>query len=95
MVHSLDPKFIIHFPANDCCRTFTNFRTYQNHCLTHHNSVSIINEEVNVEGNSHNLEIGMWKGHIFPFVMGQLIPEGNEYWKKFPLFTRHYEYGIY
>ena len=58
MVHSSDPDFIIHCPADDCCRTFTNFRTYQNHCLTHRNRVSVIAEEVSVEQNSHSMEIG-------------------------------------
>ena len=61
MVHSSDPNFIIRCPADDCCRTFTNFRTYQNHCRTHarsyRNRVSVIDEDdVDVDDNPHNME---------------------------------------
>lgn len=35
LVHSLDPNFSIQCNKDGCSRTFTNFRTYQNHCLKH------------------------------------------------------------
>ena len=50
MVHSSDPDFKISCPADGCCRTFINFRTYQNHCLTHtttHCSHESISDDAN------------------------------------------------
>lgn len=41
VVHSLDPNFNIQCSTNGCSRTFTNFRTYQNHLLTHRPSSCI------------------------------------------------------
>lgn len=38
LVHSSEPGFSIQCSANGCSRTFTNFRTYQNHRLTHRTS---------------------------------------------------------
>ena len=35
LVHSLDPNFSIQCSQPACCRTFKNFRTFQNHLLTH------------------------------------------------------------
>lgn len=35
LVHSLDPDFRIQCSVDSCSRTFNNFRTYQNHLLTH------------------------------------------------------------
>lgn len=35
IVHSLDPDFSIQCSKDNCSRTFTNFRTFQNHLLTH------------------------------------------------------------
>ena len=35
LVNSFDPDFCIRCSFSDCCRTFRNFRTYQNHRLTH------------------------------------------------------------
>ena len=35
LVHSCDPDFCIECSFSGCCRTFKNFRTYQNHRLTH------------------------------------------------------------
>lgn len=35
LVHSMDPNFSIQCTLEGCARTFTNFRTYQNHLLTH------------------------------------------------------------
>ena len=35
VVHSLDPNFTIRCNKDGCSRTFTNFRTYQNHRRTH------------------------------------------------------------
>lgn len=40
LVHSLDPNFTIQCTRDDCSRTFRNFRTYQNHILTHQPSES-------------------------------------------------------
>ena len=40
VVHSLDPNFTIQCSVNGCNRTFKNFRTYQNHRLTHRPTVS-------------------------------------------------------
>lgn len=34
-MHSLDPNFSIQCSLDGCSRTFKNFRTYQNHRLTH------------------------------------------------------------
>lgn len=56
MVHLSDPNFMIQCPADSCCRTFTNFRIFQNHCLTHptvhHNRVNIITDDIDVEDHS-------------------------------------------
>ena len=35
IVHANDPGFSIQYSLNGCERMFTNFRTYQNHRLTH------------------------------------------------------------
>ena len=35
LAHANDPNFSIQCTSNGCGRTFTNFRTYQNHRLTH------------------------------------------------------------
>ena len=35
LVHSLDPNFSVQCSFDGCSRTFKNFRTYQNHRLTH------------------------------------------------------------
>ena len=40
MVHSLDPNFSIQCSIDGCSRTFTNFRTYQNHQRTYHSIVT-------------------------------------------------------
>ena len=44
LVHSQDPDFIIQCSHSGCARSFRNFRTYQNHKLSHGQSIS------NVEG---------------------------------------------
>ena len=36
LVHSLDPNFRIQCNEGSCSRTFTNYRTYQNHRNSHH-----------------------------------------------------------
>lgn len=36
LVHSCDPNFSIQCCKDGCLRTFNNFRTYQNHCRSHH-----------------------------------------------------------
>ena len=41
-VHANDPNFSIQCSLNGCERTFTNFRTYQNHRLTHRDEVSTV-----------------------------------------------------
>ena len=38
-VHSVEPNFIIQCTQQDCARTFKNFRTFQNHLLTHRDQV--------------------------------------------------------
>lgn len=38
VVHSADPDFTIQCSEEGCSRTFTNFRTYQNHNLWHHST---------------------------------------------------------
>ena len=45
LVHSLDPDFQIQHSKGNCSRTFTNYRTYQNHCNSHHATL-------NTEGSS-------------------------------------------
>ena len=39
LAHANDPNFSIQCSSSGCARTFTNFRTYQNHRLTHRNPV--------------------------------------------------------
>ena len=38
ITHSFDPNFSIQCSDGGCSRTFTNFRSYQNHCLVHKRS---------------------------------------------------------
>ena len=45
LVHSHDPGFNIQCSHPGCSRTFTNFRTYQNHILTHRDLLPQGNEE--------------------------------------------------
>ena len=39
ITHSNEPNFSIQCTTSGCARTFTNFRTYQNHRLTHRHEV--------------------------------------------------------
>lgn len=39
IVHANDPNFSIQCSSDGCARTFTNFRTYQNHRLAHRNEI--------------------------------------------------------
>ena len=41
LAHSHDPSFSIQCAINGCSRTFTNFRTYQNHRLTHRDNTTV------------------------------------------------------
>ena len=40
LVHSLDPNVSIQCSIDGCSRTFTNFRTYQNHQRTYHSIIT-------------------------------------------------------
>ena len=56
ITHSNEPNFSIQCSTNGCARTFTNFRTYQNHRLTHRNQVScplLTDDEVEDEGRGN------------------------------------------
>ena len=45
LAHSLDPDFSIQCSFRGCSRNFTNFRTYQNHRLTHRNTSTTDEED--------------------------------------------------
>jgi len=52
-VHSLDPGFSIQCSFAGCSRTFSNFRTYQNHRLIHREQVQVIvADDLGADGNS-------------------------------------------
>ena len=52
LVHSCDPNFRIQCSVEGCLRTFTNYRTYQNHLLQHGTDSSIGIEPVYTISNS-------------------------------------------
>ena len=45
-VHSMEPNFVIQCLREDCARTFKNFRTFQNHLLTHRDQLPPEDETV-------------------------------------------------
>jgi len=55
-VHSLDPGFSIQCSFAGCSRTFSNFRTYQNHRLTHREQVDREQVIVTDQGADGNLD---------------------------------------
>lgn len=59
LVHSQDPDFTIQCPHSGCSQTFHNFRTYQNHQLTHVQSSSEAEveepDEVTASSDGHNV----------------------------------------
>lgn len=63
ITHSNEPNFSIQCSTNGCARTFTNFRTYQNHRLTHRRQVQRRTRDDEVEDNgnyavdAHPLEV--------------------------------------
>ena len=59
LVHSQDPLFSIHCGYKSCSRTFTNYKTYQNHMLKHKHKPSDgnnIKEGGNEIGGSSSVE---------------------------------------
>ena len=56
IVHATDPNFSIQCSLNGCERTFTNFRTYQNHRLTHRSeALNVPSTETEDTGESGGL----------------------------------------
>ena len=49
IVHASDPNFLIQCSLNGCERTFANFRTYQNHRLTHRREVPTVSPAAETE----------------------------------------------
>ena len=56
IVHSYDPGFSIQCSNNGCLRTFTNFRTYQNHRLQHRSIEVIENNDESDDGYEEDIE---------------------------------------
>ena len=47
LVHLSEPGFSIQCSRNGCCRTFKNFRTYQNHLAKHHKLDELVSNNQN------------------------------------------------
>ena len=64
LVHSCDPNFRIQCSVEGCLRTFTDYRTYQNHLLQHGTEpVYIIsNSMVEIEGENDDDDLECFQG---------------------------------
>lgn len=64
VVHAFDPDFFIQCSQSGCSRTFTNFRTYQNHQLQHKTNSG--SEETVEENDSYSLEDSECSNSLMP-----------------------------
>ena len=70
ITHSNEPNFSIQCSTSGCARTFTNFRTYQNHRLTHRNQVPcclLTDDEV------HEDELGLGSYDVHAYSLADTI----------------------
>ena len=57
LCHSNDPNFIISCSVSSCARTFRNYRTYQNHLLSHRTASSTSSSSSQINDVPQNYEI--------------------------------------
>lgn len=65
-VHSFEPNFSIQCSIDGCSRTFKNFRTYQNHRLTHRPAISEGDIPSDTESNPDYDQDPSFEGSMLP-----------------------------
>ena len=77
LAHSHEPNFSIQCSWNGCARTFTNFRSYQNHRLTHRSEIPLcrisIHDEVKDDGND-NYVVDPFSPEVSPAIAPTISP---------------------